>query len=278
LYKPNAEAGVPLGACGFVVVPQDAAGGLVVPASRCNSIALIRAPRMVVAYIPVSEQSPPAVGSYVAPDVDEVDQALKRSEPPAHDRWDPDSQNLKDESGKGKKLVVAVLSRLKAALKRFQNKAAPPATAKQRRLSILERALGGYFKPQGHGAGPSIDVGPSPLHLAFTKQPYAESTGEGMLRLKGAFVVSLDEKSEEEEVDLRLRINCPVLENESEEGDELKMSIQAEGVAFDIDPSDSHVYRFRLGKSAKAKFRIESEDYEPGWTVRLRPDIEREVG
>lgn len=276
LYRPNAEAGVQLGTCGFVVVPPDSVGGLVVPANRCNSVALIRAPLMVVAYLPVSEQSPPAVGAYMAPEIDEVEDALKRSEPPAHDRWDPDSQNLKDESGRGKKFVVAIQSRLKAALKRFQNKAAPPATAKQRRLSVLERALGGYFKPQGHGGGALIDAAPSPLHLDFTKQPFAEATAEGMLRLKGSFVVSLDEKSAEEEVDLRLRINCPVLENEDEEGDDLKISVHVDGVVSKVDQEDPHVFRFRLAKSAKAKFRIESEAYEPGWTVRLRPEIERE--
>jgi hypothetical protein len=277
LYRPNAEAGVQLGTCGFVVVPQDATGGLVVPANRCNSVALIRAPLMVVAYLPVSEQSPPAVGTYVAPDSDEVDHALKRSEPPAHDRWDPDSQNLKDESGTGKRLVAAILSRLKAALKRFQNKAAPPGPAKQRRLSLLERALGSYFKPQGHGGPPLVEVAPSPLHLEFIQQPCAWATNNGMLRLKGSFAVSLDENSEDDEVDLWLRINCPVLENESEEGDDLELSVHVEGVEYKVDATDPHVFRFRLGKSMKAKFRVESEDYEPGWTVRLRPDIEREV-
>ena len=136
--------------------------------------------------------------------------------------------------------------------------------------------MGGYFKPQGHGGGAPIDAAPSPLHLAFTRQPFAEATDEGMLRLKGTFVVSLDDKSEEDEVDLRLRINCPVLENEDEEGDDLTISVHVDGVACKVDEADPHVFRFRLGKSVKAKFRVESEAYEPGWTVRMRPDIERE--
>jgi hypothetical protein len=276
-YRPNAEAGVQLGACGFVVVPSDSVGGFVVPANRCNSVALIRAPLMVVAYLPVSEQAPPAVGAYMAPEIEEVEDSLKRSEPPAHDRWDPDSQNLKDESGRSKKFVVAILSRLKAALKRFQNKAAPPAASKQRRLSLLERALGGYFKPQGQGGGAAIESAPSPLHLDFIQQPFAEATDKGLLRLKGSFVVSLDDRSEDDEVDLFLRINCPVLENEDEEGDELRISVRVDGVVCKVDEADPHVFRFRLSKSEKARFRVESEAYEPGWTVRLRPEIEREV-
>ena len=276
LFRPNAEAGVALGTCGFVVVPVDVNGATVVSGDRCNSVALIRAPLMVVAYKSVSESSPSIVGAYVAPDGDEVDLALKKSEPPAHDRWDPESTNLRDESGKSRKLVEAVLSRIRGGLRRFQSEAAPPTPAKQRRLTQLERALGSYFKPQGHGGAAPPESGPSPLHLEFMKQPFAEATEDGMLRLKSAFAVKLDDKSEEDEVDLRLRVNCPVLEDDNEEGDDLKLTIEVEGVTAKVDEVDPLIYRFRLAKHVKAKFRIESESYDPAWTVRLRPDIERE--
>jgi len=275
-FRPNAEDGVPLGTCGFVVVPVDANGSTVVTGERCNTVALIRAPLMVVAYKSFSETSPQVVGAYVASDVQEVDLALKQSEPPAHDRWDPESTNLRDESGKSRKLVVAVLNRVKGGLKRFQSEAAPPTSAKQRRLTLLERALGSYFKPQGHGAGPAIESGPSPLHLEFVKQPFAEATEDGMLRLKSAFSIKLDDKSEEDEVNLRLRVNCPVLEDDDEEGEDLKLTIEVEGVAAEIDAVDPLTYRFKLAKHTRARFKIESESYEPAWTVRLRPDIERE--
>jgi len=171
---------------------------------------------------------------------------------------------------------VAVLNRVKGGLKRFQSEAAPPTSAKQRRLTLLERALGSYFKPQGHGAGPAIESGPSPLHLEFVKQPFAEATEDGMLRLKSAFSIKLDDKSEEDEVNLRLRVNCPVLEDDDEEGEDLKLTIEVEGVAAEIDAVDPLTYRFKLAKHTRARFKIESESYEPAWTVRLRPDIERE--
>ena len=275
-FRPNAEDGVPLGTCGFVVVPIDASGSTLVSGDRCNTVALIRAPLMVVAYKSFSETAPAVVGTYVAAEVDEVDLALKKSEPPAHDRWDPESTNLRDESGKSRNLVVAVLNRIKGGLKRFQSEAAPATPAKQRRLTLLERALGSYFKPQGHGGSAPPESGPSPLHLEFSKQPYAEATDEGMLRLKSAFVIKLDDKAEEDEVELRLRINCPVIEDDKEEGEDLKLAIEVEGVAAKADETDPLIYRFKLAKHAKAKFKIESESYDPAWTVRLRPDIERE--
>lgn len=275
-FKPQAEFGIPLGTCGFVVVPVDAHGTSVISGDRSNSVALIRAPLMVVAYKSVSETSPPVVGAYVASEEEEVDLALKKSEPPAHDRWDPDSTNLRDESGRARQLVVAVLNRVKGGLKRFQSEAAPATPAKQRRLTILERALSGYFKPQGLGQPSPPEAGPSPLHLEFPEQPYAEATADGMLRLRSTFVIRLDDKSEETEVDLRLTVNCPVIEDDTEEGDDLKLTITSDGVDATVDPLTPLIYRFKLTKKAKARFRIESEPYDPAWTVRLRPDIERE--
>ncbi len=275
-FRPNSEGGVALGTCGFVVVPVDANGSSLVGSDRCNTVALIRTPLMVVAYKSFSETAPTVVGAYVADEVEEVDLALKKSEPPAHDRWDPESTNLRDESGKSRQLVVAVLSRIKGGLKRFQSEAAPATPAKQRRLTFLERALGSYFKPQGHGGAAPPESGPSPLHLEFLKQPFAEATDDGMLRLKSTFAVKLDDKSEDDEVDLRLRVNCPVLEDDNEEGEDLKLTIEVDGVAAKADEADPLTYRFKLAKHAKAKFKIESGAYDPAWTVRLRPDIERE--
>jgi hypothetical protein len=277
LFKPNAfEGGVPLGSAGFVVVPVDQHGKTVVPSERCNTVALIRAPLMVVAYKNFSETSPPVVGTYVAAEIEEVDLALKKSEPPAHDRWDPDSTNLRDEHGTARRLVEAVLSRIKGGLKRFQAEAAPPAPTKQRRLSQLERALGSYFKPQGMGSALPPDGGPSPLHLEFSKQPAAAATNDGQLRITSTFIVRLDDRAEEDEVNLRMRVNCPVLEDDNEEGDQLALDIKISGVEASIEDGNPPIYRFSLNKNTKAKFAIESEAYDPAWTVRLRPDIERD--
>jgi hypothetical protein len=97
-----------------------------------------------------------------------------------------------------------------------------------------------------------------------------------MLRLQSTFTIKLDDKSEEDEVDLRLRINCPVLEDDNEEGEDLELAIEVEGIVAEVDAADPLTYRFKLAKHTKAKFKIQSESYDPAWTVRLRPDIERE--
>lgn len=271
----NKEGGVSMGVCGFVVVPLNKDGNPTVPAERANSVALIRGPLMVAAYHTVSQGSPAMVGVYLAPDEELVEQTLRRSEPPAHDRWDPESSNLRDETGKSRAMVKSILSRIQSGLRNFQREASPPTPSKQKRLTQLERALGSYFRPQGQGGGGGIENLPSPLHLEFSKPAYAEATDGGKLRLKSSFSIRLDDKSEVETVELRLRVNCPVME-ENEEGEFLAIAITVEGVKAIRDDADAWTYRFTLPKNVKAKFKVESEPYDPAWTVRLRPDFERE--
>jgi hypothetical protein len=275
-YSPLSRLGdTNLGVCGFTVVPLNDQGLPIVRSDRCNTVALIRAPLMVVAYKSFSETSPVVVGAFMA--AEDVDTALKKSEPPAHDRWDPDSVNLRDADGTWKEDVKAVLSRVKAGLKRFQGEAAPPAPAKQKRLSLLERALGSYFRPTGLGAGGAPEPTSSFIHLEFSKQPHAVATGDGQLKLLGSFNITLDGKAEDDAVDLTLRIGCPVLEDEGQEGDDLGITVKCSGVDVRVNPEDKRVYHFTLTKGSKAHFVIESDPYDPAWTVRLRPEIDEEV-
>lgn len=264
-----------MGTCGFVVAPLNDQGNPIVRPDRCNTIALIRTPLMVVAYKACSETAPIVVGAFMA--AEEVDVILKKSEPPAHDRWDRDSANLRDVKGEAKDVVTAVMSRIRDNLRRFQREAAPPAPAKQKRLSILERALGSYFRPQGMGS--KVPPGPtdSPLHLIFTKQPHAIPTDDGMLKLRSVFDIYLDPQAVEDQVNLQLRISCPVMEDDGQEGDDLALTVKFHGVEAETDATDHRLYRFAMKKGVKAHFAVESESYDPAWTVRLRPEIDAEA-
>lgn len=264
-----------LGTCGFVVAPLNDQGVPVIRSDRCNAVALIRAPRMVVAYKSMSESAPAVVGAFVA--ADEIDGILKLSEPPAHDRWDEDSGNLRDPDGHDKDVVRAVLSRIRSGLKRFQGEAAPASLPRQKRLSLLERALGTYFRPRGEGRPSPPAAGPSLVHLTFTHQPTAEATVDGRIRLRSAFAVALDPAADEGPVPLRVRIACPVLEDDGQEGADLAVAVRVRGVTAAPDPSDPNVRRIALSKGEKARFDVESEAYDPAWTVRFRPEIEAEV-
>jgi hypothetical protein len=274
-HRLNNLADTALGSAGFVVVPIDDTGSPLLPPERCNTVALIRSPLMVVAYKPFSETAPLVVGAFVS--ADEVDIHLKRSEPPAHDRWDPESTNLRDESGKAKEIVKSVLSRIKTGLKRFQTEAAPPTPPKQRRLSLLERALASYFRPTTIGRPISPEPTTSMLHLDFTRQPHAIATDDGRLVLRSGFSVTLDPKAEEDTVTLTLRIGCPVVEDDGQDGDDLPLVVSVKGTNAKAHPDDPHQFTFDLSKNSKAHFAVESAPYNAAWTVRLRPEIEAET-
>lgn len=270
----NSVGDVELGVCGFTVVPLDEQGP-VVPPERCNTVALIRSPLMVVAYKAFSETQPPVVGAYMASD--DTDPFLKKSEPPAHDKWDPDSANLRDMSGEARKIVEAVLSRIRSNLKRFQSEAAPPPPPRPKRLSILERALASFFRPQGHGPGPRPQGEYAPIHLEFSRQPYPEAQPSGKLKLLSSFSVRLDDQAPEDDVDLNLRIGCPVVEDSGQEGDDLDVDVVCSGVKCSRSAEDRNLVRFKLRKGDVAKFSMESAEYDPAWTVRVRPEIDRET-
>jgi len=270
----NKSHGRELGCCGFGVVPL-VDEGPIVREDRANTVALIRAPLMVVAYQRFSQSAPFVIGSYVASD--EVDQQLKLSEPPAHDKWDPESGNLRDATGENGEIVEAVLSRVRANLRRFQAEAAPPAPPKQKRLSVLERALASYFKSPGTGKEPPEPVY-TPLHLEFDKPPQPKASGNGKLRIEATFSVWLDERSDEDAVQLQLRVALPIVEDAQQEGDEIPLTLTSRGVECSPVEGDPAAVNFQLEKGENARFSVESAPYDASWTVRLRPLVERLSG
>jgi hypothetical protein len=271
--KLNNVGHVELGSCGFCVVPLTDSGP-VVGEDRTNTVAMIRAPLMVVSYTRFSQGTPPVIGAYCAADT--VDEYLKLSEPPAHDKWDPDSGNLRDKSGAGKEIVNAVLSRVRSNLRRFQADAAPPPPPKQKRLSVLERTLASFFKPLGQGSEEPPEPSYSPLHLVYSQQPKPEPTPDGKIRLKTAFSVSLDERADDEVVELKLRVASPVIEDDNQEGDDVPVKITSKDVSAKPVDGDPASVLFKLKKGLRARFAVVSEPYDPTWTVRVRPEISRE--
>ena len=68
-----------------------------------------------------------------------------------------------------------------------------------------------------------------------------------------------------------------MLEDAGHEGDELALDIKTKGVKAVPDPEEPGQFTFEISKGAKAHFTVESEPYDPAWTVRLRPEIDNEV-
>jgi hypothetical protein len=145
--------GLALGAYGFQVLPDHLLQDF--PEEKLGRIALIRSPKMVVEYAEMGKAAPPTVGVFVA--APEIDDILKLSEPPNHDRWDPESRRLevaKPDEETARLVVRQLRQRLKDHMRRFQAQASPPIPREKRRLRLLERELGALFRPQLWGDAP----------------------------------------------------------------------------------------------------------------------------
>jgi hypothetical protein len=90
------------------------------------------------------------VGYYCAHD--DIDKALKLSEPSTHDEWSPISQRLTRFTN-GREMVEAVDERTRTACYNFQRKHSAARAPLSERLPELERILGAAFEPQGRGTG-----------------------------------------------------------------------------------------------------------------------------
>jgi len=234
-----------------------------------NCVALIRLPRMVIQYLPVSSTTPTIVGSFIGHA--DIEKYLKLSEPPAHNLWDPNAERLEIDRRIGARLVKSVLDRIKRKSREFQNSAIPPTPPRQNRLQRLERALGKYFMTKGH-AGDKPDTGAAPIHLGYLVEPNATPAGDGSLEMKCRFEIKLKDDAPES-LRLRVKMNCNILEDETHKGDDLPFEITVGGVDATPAPTDAHTLDFELSKSQKARFSIKSSPYDSALSVSFGQEV-----
>lgn len=93
--------------------------------------------------------------------------------------------------------------------------------------------------------------------------------------MRAVFKVHLADDAPPEPVTLQLSVNCPVVEEEDSEGENLKVTVECDGEVSRPSESRPEVVQFDCEAGESYVFTVESEEYEPLWTVRLRPEIER---
>lgn len=258
-----------LGVAGFKLLEKKGNDEYTVDEERMDSVALIRAPLMVVAYYRQwNAQNPPLVGAFFADE--DIDDILRSAEPPAHDRWDPDARRLQDVNGKSKAVVERVLKIIRRHLKSSQSAASPPPPPRPKKLTMLERTLANFLTPAKKGAQPPIDSSAAPIHLSYDQEPQAEAVGD-KLRLTAIFSVRLKPDEDIGEMAARVRVTCPVIED-GQTGDDIQLKITA-STSLEEDPSKDGWRRFALSQTS-VKFFCESELYDPLWTVKFVPEVQ----
>jgi hypothetical protein len=258
-----------LGVAGFKLLDRKDNDEYVVEEDRLDSVALIRAPLMVVSYYRQwNVKNPPIVGTFVADE--EIDDILRSAEPPAHDRWDQAARRLQDANGVNRSVVDRVLKAIKRNLKSSQGAASPPPPPRPKKLTMLERTLASFLTPAKKGPQSPIEPSSAPIHLTYEEEPRAEAVGD-KLRLTATFSVRL--KSDEDISDMigRVRITCPVIED-GQVGDDLALDVTS-SVSIEDDVEKVGWKRFPLTQKA-VKFVCISEPYNPLWTVKFVPEVE----
>jgi hypothetical protein len=264
----NRMGGLELGTCALKVLDMPAEGeDYPVGDDRVDSVALIRVPGMVVSYHRRGRPSTPAlVGVFVASD--QIDDTLKLSEPPAHDRWDPESTRLRNVDDNHRKAVHAVLTRIYDTVRAFRKDASPSPPPRNRRLYTLERELANFLV--GRGPRDPIEHPSAPIHFQYAEDPEPISTNTGQLRARAEFSVRLKDDAEIESTILRLKVKCVVLEDDTE-GDRIGYDLRSE---TELTEEAAHSYLFLVEKDSPVTFTIVTHPYDPLWTVRLAPDVE----
>ena len=165
-----------------------------------------------------------------------------------------------------------MLDGIRRALKQSQSSASPPAPPRPKRLSILERTLANFLTPSKKGPQPNPDPGSAPISLKYVQAPRAEATGDE-LRLKAAFSIELRPETDADQVDVRVKVTCPVIEDGAIGDDPLELSISCDTVLSD-DPARPGWQRFDLKQGQTVNFECETVPYDPMWTVRFVPEVE----
>jgi hypothetical protein len=183
-----------------------------------DTVALVRTPRMVVRYHPPYKRSVDHhfVGVFVADD--DVNPLLARSEPPTHNLWDPNADEL---TTTGRQTVVAVTEGIKKKVKEFLARQHAREIEPSDACAVLDRELADLVKmiddDQGRGqagigsrrngdgsrvnssTGTNRDHAPRPKPLftfRFTEGPKIETDSEGRKRVAAKVTVNVVSSAE----------------------------------------------------------------------------------
>lgn len=226
-------------------------------------VALIRGPRMIVQYWTPPSNSPPYVrGVFVADD--SVDDLLRMTEPPNHDRWVKGVTDAGIDPVAGK-VAGEVLKKIKESLYRFRRQFTPPppppGPVHLPELDKLMRILtGGRVKPP---------EGDRTLSITYPRGPEPSFYADNTVSVTGEARICLPERLAVDAAEVEVALSLAFLED-SRSGELCELAIQAPP-GFVPQEARGLRYRFRgkLEKGKNVSFRFESARYSADWTTKM---------
>ena len=168
----------------------------------------------------------------------------------------------------GKEFVKATLSRIRSDVKEFQRQAAPPPSPRANRLSLLERTLASFLAAGRPGPEPVPEPSDAPVSIKYERRDTAPSGEE--LVAHAAFDVGIAADAEVDQLRVRVKVDCFVLEDGSRRSDGLlPITVDFEGPAH----ADDGAYLCDLTNGVPVRFLVTSEPYDASWTVEIVPEV-----
>ena len=233
--------------------------------NRQDTIALVRSPGMVVEYYGKRRlHHPPVAGVFLAHEG--IDDVLRRSEPPEHNRWAPDADRLDPAKNEGE-IVRKVHTAIWHELRNFQKTARPPEHTANNRFHQLERELVKLFGPTGSRQPGGGGKGETPVFLRPDVQ--LEQATDG-LRMIGRVVIQLKEDHESElPVIVALQLNS--IDEQHRRLDPIAITAAFDGVEAEMIGENE--WHLTLSPGAAINVTVKSAVYEPDWTVDFVPQV-----
>ncbi|GBD44607.1 hypothetical protein HRbin40_02096 [bacterium HR40] len=269
----NRLRGLALGEYAFVLLSEDIVEEF--PEDKVGCVALLRSPKMVVQYAPLGRSVPPTVGVFVA--ALDIDGILKLSEPPNHDRWDPNCERLNTAEGDAqtaKDVVRDVLKRLKDQMRKFQTQATPPKPREERRLQFLETQLATLLRPNLRD-GDRREPESEPVEIRFREGPVQRPASSGEVETCAKVALKLRADAENDRLDAVVRVRVPVLKDDRGSEDELlPVTIECAQAEVPREASTEPEFRAALCKDEWLAFALRSGPYDAGWSVKVIVEVQ----
>lgn len=233
-----------------------------------NSIALIRSPQMVVQYLQSKKMGPIFSGVFVASD--EIDTVLRRSEPPAHSKWDSKSNKITESSEK--KTVYKTMRKVRAFVNDFlRSKQTPPADIPESCKSLGAEL--GFLLKSKFSDHPPIETEKRPVQIEFLNGP-KHTEIKGVNYVHAQVRVGLNEANVEdgEQYLIVLKPDLRMLSDEHSVSRDTHPVMIRRGNHFEID---SDLFELAPGDQPQS-LEIESLPL-PDELLRWQLDIECEV-
>ena len=229
---------------------------------RVNSVALVRAPRMVVQYLNARGGNDVA-GVYVASE--DFDKILKLAEPPTHERWSSTSSRL--EGHEHVTTVKGLPNRIYGAVRDLRTKMAGPTDEVDQRPRALERMFGRLLRSTGP-ARPTVPHGRGPYKVIVDNRH--ENVGQGNAVVRGTAEIELRPNQSIDDVETTVTVNARFVVDDNETREDVLRAgftrVTYPNVSVDGRPSN---VGFNLQRGRMVKCSYETDEFDDYCSVEL---------